>query len=731
MSSRAETIARILENRKPMAEKAAETDNLLHQIEEEVRKFRGFAQVYAKDVKEDVAEKVRALEPDLDSILEKIGEQKGGILQLNKRFSRPTLNIGVVGRPKQGKSTLLKALSGLSDSVIPTGSDYCTGAASSLSNTAGLKSGEAVAEIDFHTERSFLRDVLSPYWKLHLDLGVPEPRDLSDFRSMDLPTEPGPKCEERQVGQKFVDELRGIQENLPNFEADLGNRPEKGVTGDRIREFVAQTDSDRPDANKIYRWRAVKKANIECSFPIKDVGKISFVDTPGLGQIAVGLEDYVKDTMGGDIDFALFIRRGETGDQTIDLDIRLYDLVANSIREIPLHKWSTYIINRSADLEGQLAVLRRNMNEAKIGFDGGIREFDARSEDEARKEFDSLLDFLTGRIPELDKALFSQRTEALKDLAADIAELAERAKDALPTAGLVQPNAALLDTLFDETWKKIASGLIAVTKEYWEQRNDPDEDFLADLEAIFTELSKGPKLPSLEEIEREVATHGKQTWHGHKLNSLRVDLAGAFEQIDVSFERSYEVLREKLISEFKDETGGNLSFINDEEAKWEKLIERWAEQVGGSDVIHAIQLLCSASLSFRTLIQPRIRQCLDVLDSDSSESEDYMYFPGDEVSVIVEKLSLAWQDACYHCKAEIENMAREPSMARFATAEDFREAILHTGGENSKQRWRRFYEYNCADVWPEEFEQLEGETRKRKEWENAVKNLNALANRLS
>src|SRR5699024_9717578 len=41
---------------------------------------------------------------------------------VENRFSRKTINIGVSGRARVGKSTLLQSISGLSDEQIPTGS---------------------------------------------------------------------------------------------------------------------------------------------------------------------------------------------------------------------------------------------------------------------------------------------------------------------------------------------------------------------------------------------------------------------------------------------------------------------------------------------------------------------------------------------------------------------------------------------------------------------------------
>jgi hypothetical protein len=136
----------------------------------------------------------------------------------------------------------------------------------------------------------------------------------------------------------------------------------------------------------------------------------------------------------------------------------------------------------------------------------------------------------------------------------------------------------------------------------------------------------------------------------------------------------------------------------------------------------------SAGLSFRGFIQPRVRHCLDVLDSESPDAEPFCFIPGDTSKDTKDKLELAWERACFKCRGKIEDMAKEPAMARIAAAEDFRESILRTGGAyRSRESWHMFYHENRAEIWPEEFTELEANTHLRKEWENAIRALSEAA----
>ena len=69
----------------------------------------------------------RLAQYDFSTTLESINSCKEELDNLEKRLSRKTLNIGVVGRMRNGKSRLLQSLTGLDQKQIPTSSGgVCT-----------------------------------------------------------------------------------------------------------------------------------------------------------------------------------------------------------------------------------------------------------------------------------------------------------------------------------------------------------------------------------------------------------------------------------------------------------------------------------------------------------------------------------------------------------------------------------------------------------------------------
>ena len=157
-------IRSILDARRPMADRANKTEGILNRIDNQLRSFREFVPGYAKRLDADAASRITALLPEIEENLGKIAQEKGKLALLSGRFTRPTLNIGVVGRAGQGKSNFLQKLTGLTAKEIPSasGSRHCTGAPSTIVNR---DSQETYAEIKFHTEKSFLETVIAPFFR--------------------------------------------------------------------------------------------------------------------------------------------------------------------------------------------------------------------------------------------------------------------------------------------------------------------------------------------------------------------------------------------------------------------------------------------------------------------------------------------------------------------------------------------------------------------------------------
>src|SRR6266700_1465334 len=125
VQSREEKIAKIITGRAPFLMDIQEKRNVLRQVADAVQKLEDQRQHFLKDGPPSMIDSLKGI--DLGILVSAIEQEIQELEKPISRFSRTTLNIGVIGRTGQGKSTLLLSLSGLPSEVVPTGqSSYCT-----------------------------------------------------------------------------------------------------------------------------------------------------------------------------------------------------------------------------------------------------------------------------------------------------------------------------------------------------------------------------------------------------------------------------------------------------------------------------------------------------------------------------------------------------------------------------------------------------------------------------
>ena len=726
-SDRANKIRFILDARRPMAERANKSDEILNKIDNQLRSFRDFIPAYAKRLDSDAAARINSLLPETEEIIAKIAREKGKLALLSGRFTRPTLNIGVAGRAGQGKSTLLQKITGLTTDEIPSGDKgHCTGAPSIIVNN---DSNEPFAEITFHTAQSFLETVIAPFFE-RLKLGV-APYTLDQFAEARISEKATAESKDPTTDAEHLKKLRSLHENLARYRTLLTGEKRR-ITRDEIRSYVAQEDVT--GKQKLTNWIAVQMATIYCQFPHADLGAIAVADTPGLGDFLSGAEDRLVATVGKSLDVVLFVRRPPADRAVIDPgDTGLHGLISRAIPELPVSDWSYFVINKDSNNVLNLDYFEGELQKSEIHTRRALR-VDCKNDKEVSGCLDEILNDVADNLASLDKRLLERQGQGIKALASSIAAFAEKAASTLPKAVVVAPSLALLDELFGTVWINVGAKLQQLVNTYRQQRDEPDGDFSNAVNVVFAKLASGANLPSTEIIAKEAGGQGLMMWHADKLHELRVNISNSFEELNSCLDASFAQLRNDLLGAFTAEDGGMLGRLDRPVGKdeWQDLLDRWEGHQDGETVRRAIQTLRSASLSFRGFIQPRVRECIDVLDSNSEAAKDFAYIPGDSADEVKNKLEAAWSNACFNCRSAIDEMATEPSMARFAAAEDFRDAVLHTGGEgHAKTVWRLFYHENRGDVWPKQFQQLEADTRIRKEWDNAVRLLTDATGSLS
>ncbi len=230
---------------------------------------------------------------------------------LEARYARGTINIGVSGRARVGKSTLLQSMSGLTDEQIPTGSGLPVTAVRSriFHSTAHQR-----ATLSLHTFATFRDEILRPY---HDELGLPSPAvSPPEFQSWKYPAsaaELGQLYRDKHSSVTILRRLREMQAALWSYEGDL-NGGERTVALGELRQYVAYPTNDQVDSDKcLRRYLAVRDVRIECAFPYIQVDHVGIIDLPGLGELAANAEEYHLAGLQNEVDLVLLVKRPVEG----------------------------------------------------------------------------------------------------------------------------------------------------------------------------------------------------------------------------------------------------------------------------------------------------------------------------------------------------------------------------------------------------------------------------------
>lgn len=408
--NRAVTIASILQERRPLAEKIVKTGENLRSLDSALRYLDEKRQQILKQV-DDGNIRERLQEIDCQTPITRIADELKALDKLKVRFCRDRLKIGVVGRARQGKSRLLQRLTGLTANEIPDGDrKTCTGVLSTISHRPDT---ETYADIWFYSEQSFLAQVIAPYYQ-KLGLGS-QPITIEEFSATALPPLPSDPA----IDKAMYEHLREYHANLSSYRDLLRTGSPYRATQDEIRKFVAQ---DTLNGERTYFYMAVEKADIYCSFPNADVGDIALVDMPGLGDINFGDEERLVKTLGQDIDVVLFVRKPTgMGDFWQEVDVQLYDIAREALDDLPLELWSFMVINRTEDNSKNCQDLAGDIAKKHIKVvNCAIANCDKT--EEVNNVLDRVLEYLLTTTPDgtriitLDKQYGLARQESLNEL---------------------------------------------------------------------------------------------------------------------------------------------------------------------------------------------------------------------------------------------------------------------------------------------------------------------------
>ena len=626
--------------------------------------------------------------------------------RLEKRFSRDTINISVIGKARQGKSRLLQSISGLENDIIPAdnGGD-CTGAKSLICNAIG----ETRAEVSFFTEAELCAQV-QKYLDV-IDTGITL-RDASSIPLINLSKIDTPDVLDTNKKSSLYEHLCKYVRHYNKYAKNLGtvkivNDPSK------IRNYVAQYSID---GTLTYDYLSVKEVKIYTEFVYSNAGKIMLVDTIGLGDTSIGLREKLIETMIDDSDAAILLRRPDHhGDGIREDDNELYDLINSKMGGRALDKWLFYILNvwdenkKSGDamydkLIPKLGKTLKAAFIAKVNC-GNKKDVEDNLLLPLLKSLSENLEDVDSNLLVTANGVFIDAYNSFQNLLNGIGGLlSSKFRQTLNTGGM-----------FDELYEGLSLGmkLEELNSKY---KNHNQECSIIKEEIMKTIGGMVDMCPFQKDILDQLKKGTKDSHpdivYNNQADYMRAAIIDQFDEISShTINELQETIKSEIIEVLKSEEGGKMVLIpvdipdDGDKSAWLKcLIEQKMDEfpiltATFNDVLN-FQLHIEGQLGYKVCLG------LEYLDP---ESEKFNRLPSIETSS--DKAFIAEEIEQYllntiptisdSIQADITSLLRIPYTLFYAHIRKLRDRIIYS--KKGAIELKEFYRKNATSVWREEF----------------------------
>lgn len=642
------------------------------------------------------------------------------------RLARETINIGVSGQARVGKSTLLQTIAGLTDEQVPTGSDIpVTAVRSRLRHS--ITHSRAI--LTLHTFETFREQILEPY---HKELKLSScPITLADFESFNYsqPNILGDNYPPSSI--TLLDRLRKMQKSLPSY-SDYLMGATKEVSLQGLRSWVAYpTNEEEKNPNCPRLYLAVQDVLIECRFQATDVENLTVIDLPGLGELDASAEEHHVAGLKNEVDLVLLVKRPVQGAFWKAEDgkaANILDLARGAIKQ--RRDFVTIVVNSEPNSKLLSVLLDQITNQVNEGIpDKHYRVLQCNAKDSSSVRNSLLtpcLEHLAERLTIMDQEVIES---AKSEWLTTIQRIQVVLKDLKTGLKIETPDSSSSTEELDDRVEQLQNDLSVSLAEQITQpllkkaRNSEEEDtkLIETIRYINNEIHQWAEQKGFGIGKEKWIKEARQSIFKDKspakfavdqLNSIRVEISEKYCQIDSYLDTKVEDLWVEISRIIRQHTGQLLEGFED----GQESLERFAERLKNGNepcpkLQKAVEELLSLNISYRTHFHPRVREQLDSLNYEDWKQNLQKEYKIGEEQIYSEKLfkrisEIAIQ-ASYETQKALVSETLVPFLILHAAAEQFEDSLIRSG--ESKKEFKRLGRSYRDEIWPSIFPDIDAQ----------------------
>ena len=469
--------------------------------------------------------------------------------------------------------------------------------------------------------------------------------------------------------------------------------------------------------DKIVNYLAVKDCVISCSFPYEDIGQISLLDLPGLGDTNLIEAERLIKILSEAADFILFVRRPEANAVWGEAHLKLYQIARNALSNFPLSKCSFMILNRTKHgVEGgdngyRCQKLQAELKETPIRVAKCIIADCSDSQEAFSEVLEPILDYLVENVESIEKEYRRECEQKLDILHQNIGIELDKASSALTRYG---DGDLLFEQLFEQFWRKLTNDLEQLLAELKQNRNSLDIEFEERVKNAIQRCRTDVGIPTTtEEIAQRRHLFGSyNTAYNDFLHEIRTNFLEHFLSLDRAMQLSLESRKYLVIKIIKSYLG---ELVNSHEIEFLQIIYKLLPD-SASNLKRGFQKLYQFDVSNAGKIIRLLRLNIDKLKPDNNQFEEATgEFQIEEQ--ILNTLQKLHQEAADTSEQALNQILCEPSTDAYFMVEEFVDRVIRA--KNVQLEWRIFLRKESLKVWSE-FAQIEHRLQQQKTWRALV-----------